>query len=74
MMIKANISRYYEAFKHTNDVRNKGDMTTFVYEFLSIILGAFEKTELFAMEYCHQLKKYFDIITNLNISDKAKDL
>ena len=74
MMIKTNITKYYDAFKHTNDVRNKGDMTTFVYEFLSIILGAFEKTELFAMEYFHQLNQYFEIVNGLNISNKAKEL
>ena len=73
-MIKTNLTKYYDAFKHTNDVRNKGDITTFVYEFLSIILRAFEKTELFAMEYCYQLNKYFEIIADLKISDKAKDL
>ena len=74
LMIKTNLTKYYDAFKHTNDVRNKGDITTFVYEFLSIILRAFEKTELFAMEYCYQLNKYFEIIADLKISDKAKDL
>lgn len=27
------LAQYFYAFVHTNDVSNRGDMTTFVYEF-----------------------------------------
>ena len=37
MTIKENLTSYYDAFKHTNDIRNRADITTFVYEFLNII-------------------------------------
>ena len=42
MTIKENLTSYYDAFKHTNDVRNRGDITTFVYEFLNIVYKAYE--------------------------------
>lgn len=30
------LTQYFYAFVHTNDVSNRGDITTFVYEFLDI--------------------------------------
>lgn len=37
MTIKENLTQYLEAFSHTNDSRNKADISTFVYEFLDLI-------------------------------------
>ena len=68
MTIKENLSDYYEAFKTTNDVRNKGDITTFVYEFLNIIYKAYEKTEIYALNKISELNKYCDLLDNLNLS------
>lgn len=44
LTIKESINNYYEAFKMTNSKYNKGDITTFVFEFVNIVKTAFEKT------------------------------
>ena len=62
LTIKENLADYYDAFKHTNDVRNKGDVTHFVFEFLKLILKAYEKTEMYAMEKLVALTKYCLVI------------
>lgn len=36
------MNEYYKAFKFTNDVRNKGDLTGFVIIFLEIIVNGLE--------------------------------
>lgn len=66
MSIKENLSQYLDAFEHTNDVRNKGDVSTFVYEFLDIIYKSFQKTELYALEKIQQFNKYITKIANVS--------
>ena len=66
MSIKENLSQYLDAFEHTNDVRNKGDVSTFVYEFLDIIYKSFQKTELYALEKTQQFNKYIKKIANVS--------
>ena len=65
MSIKENLSQYLDAFEHTNDVRNKGDVSTFVYEFLDIVYKSFQKTELYALEKTQQFNKYIKKISNV---------
>ncbi len=65
MTIKENLSQYIEAFEHTNDVRNKGDVSTFVYEFLDIIYKAYQKTELYALDKIKRYNKYIQIMNNV---------
>lgn len=43
MTIKENLSQYLDAFSHTNDVRNRADISTFIYEFLDIIYRSYQK-------------------------------
>lgn len=66
MSIKENLSQYLDAFEHTNDVRNKGDVSTFVYEFLDIVYKSFQKTELYALEKTQQFNKYIKKIANVS--------
>lgn len=66
MTIKENLSQYLDAFDHTNDVRNKGDVSTFVYEFLDIIYKSFQKTELYVLEKSQEFKKYKDKIDSVS--------
>lgn len=76
MSIKENLSQYLDAFVHTNDVRNKGDVSTFVYEFLDIIYKSFQKTELYALEKMKELDKYnkkIDNVSKLYEMHKNKD-
>lgn len=76
MTIKENLSQYLEAFNHTNDVRNKGDVSTFVYEFLDIIYKSFQKTELYVLEKRQQFNKYnakINSVSKLYETNKNKD-
>lgn len=66
MSIKENLSQYLDAFEHTNDVRNKGDVSTFVYELLDIVYKSFQKTELYALEKTQQFNKYIKKIANVS--------
>lgn len=74
MVIKENLTQYFDAFRHTNDVRNKGDVSTFVYEFLSILLKAYQKTEMYALEKKQELDRYYIIIDKLELSKRCKDI
>lgn len=68
MTIKENLTSYYDAFKYTNDVRNRGDVTTFVYEFLNIVYKAYEKTEMYALSKKSELESYLSRIDELKLS------
>ena len=74
LTIKENLSDYYDAFKNTNDIRNKGDITLFVIEFLKIILKAYEKTELYALNKLKSLNRYNELISNKNLNQKLSNL
>lgn len=71
MTIKENLTQYLDAFDHTNDVRNKGDVSTFVYEFLDIIYKSYLKTELYAHEKNQAFDKYQEIVEK--VSDLYKN-
>lgn len=73
MTIKENLTQYLDAFAHTNDIRNKGDISTFVYEFLDIIYKSYQKTEIYALEKKRIFKKYDDIINQLMVFDSYKN-
>lgn len=74
MTIKENLTKYLDAFKYTNDPRNKGDLSTFVYEFLNIIYIAYQKTEFYALEKKQELDNYNRLINYLNFNKREKDL
>lgn len=61
LTIKESINNYYEAFKMTNSKYNKGDITTFVFEFVNIVKIAFEKT----INYLNQKRAMLDEKKNL---------
>lgn len=67
LTIKQNKSQYYEAFLDTNDPKNKGDLSTFVYEFIDIVKKSFEAT----VDY---LLKKNDLLTEKEIKIKALQL
>ncbi len=66
MSVKENLSAYLDAFSQTNDPRNKGDITTFVYEFLNIIYKGYQKTEDYALEKKQIFTKYQSILEKMN--------
>lgn len=53
-------NKYYKAFKDTEDVRNCGDLGTFVYEFLDIFEKEYDKSIEYAIEKQKLLNKYCD--------------
>lgn len=71
MTIKENLSQYLDAFNYTNDIRNKADISTFVYEFLDIIYKSYQKTEIYALEKKQILEKYENILEN--VMDRFND-
>ena len=73
MTIKENLSQYLDAFNHTNDIRNKSDISTFVYEFLDIIYKSYQKTEIYALEKKQVFAKYRNILNNISVFDKDKN-
>ena len=72
--IKENLSTYYDAFKITNDIRNRADITTFVYEFLKIIYLAYEKTETYALSKLNEVNLYVEKTQELSYCKALKDL
>ena len=73
MTIKENLTQYLDAFAHTNDIRNKGDISTFVYEFLDIIYKSYQKTEIYALEKKRAFETYDNIINQLMVFDSYKN-
>ena len=73
MTIKENLTQYLEAVDHTNDSRNKGDITTFIYEFLDIVYKSCQKTQLYGLESLKNFRKYekiLDTIIDLQKNEK----
>lgn len=66
MTIKENLTQYLDAFAHTNDVRNKGDVSTFIYEFLDIICKSYQKTKNYALEKNKIFDKYTKILDKVS--------
>lgn len=72
--VKEQRNYYYEAFEKTNDPKNKGDLGTFTYYFLSIIKKAFIKAENELTERSNKLDHYQELIDHLKIQIKDKML
>ena len=67
--IKENISKYYKAFKECNDPHSHGDLTTFVYTFLSFLLAAAEQL-LDALQVRLNKLNHYGYLLSLHIEDK----
>lgn len=74
LTIKENKKQYYDAFDETNSKYNKGDITSFVYEFVNIIEKAFEKTYDYLLIKERELNNAKNILATLNVSKQEKDL
>ena len=62
-----------DAFKHTNDIRNRADVTTFVYEFLDIVYISCKNTLDYMIDKYEVYNKYKELIFNLKIFDENKN-
>lgn len=74
LTIKENKSQYYEAFHHTNDVKNLGDISTFVYEFVNIVKKSFEVTIDYLYKKKTELNERENQIKNLDLKEKASQI
>ncbi len=72
LTIKENKKQYYDAFDDTNSKYNKGDITTFVYEFINIIEKAYEKTDDYLMIKKSELDDTKNKIASMNESEQEK--
>ena len=71
--INENLTQYLDAFKHTNDIRNRADVTTFVYEFLDIVYISCKNTLDYMIDKYEVYNKYKELIFNLKIFDENKN-
>ena len=72
MLIYQNLSTYYEAFNHTNDIRNRADISTFIYSFLYIVYQTYIKIEEEILEVIKKYDYYKDIVSSLTILNKLE--
>lgn len=62
-------SKYYEAFKICNDVRNRGDITPFILMFLEIYRDGLKRLQETIVEKVSQLSYHMNAINNYKDSD-----
>ena len=74
LTIKENNKQYYYAFDYTNSKYNKGDITTFVYEFIDIILKAYEKTYDYLMIKQSELNDALNKLSHMEISYQERNV
>ena len=74
MTIKENITEYYDAFKYTNDIRNRADLTTFVYFFLDILYKSYQKTEIYILDKLKTYTYYLELIMNISLKKTEKEI
>ena len=58
LAVNKNLTKYLNAFDETNDLRNKADLSTFVFEFLDIIYDSYLVTKQELIEKQEMLNKY----------------
>ena len=71
--IKKNINQYYNAFKHVNDEKNKGDLTPFILIFLEILKNALSNLYDTLTEKIDALNHYNSLLEN-SISENSMDV
>lgn len=74
MTIKENITEYYDAFKYTNDIRNRADLTTFVYFFLDILYKSYQKTEIYILDKLKTYTYYLELIDKISLKKTEKTI
>lgn len=74
LTIKENKKQYYDAFDETNSKYNKGDISTFVYEFINIIEKAFEKTFDYLLIKQSELKDASNKISSIDVTEQEKNV
>lgn len=70
VVIKRNKKKYYELFKETDSEWNRGDLTPFVYGFISMVADTFDDVKNNLNRKTNQLTKYREKISNLIKGDE----
>ena len=73
LTIKENKKQYYDAFDYTNSKYNKGDITTFVYEFIDIIVKAYEKTYDYLMIKQSELNDALNKLSDMELTNQERN-
>lgn len=71
--IYLNLSSYYNAFDHTNDIRNRADLSTFVYYFLTIVYKTYQIIETDILEKVKEYNLYLNNINNMHLFEKDNE-
>jgi Fic family protein len=72
--IKEQKKWYYEGFEKTNDHRNRGDLGTFCFYFLTILKDLFTSTVDVLFEKVNRLNHYRDLLGKCHLPEKEKNL
>lgn len=65
---------YYDSFKVTNDIRNKGDLTYFVLSFLEIYKHGLKELKEAITDKIHQYYQLDKVIYNLTLDNSSKKI
>lgn len=74
LTISENKKQYYDSFNYTNSKYNMGDITTFVYEFVSIIEKSFNETIKYLSNKQDMLNYLIDKIDSLELECNEKKI
>lgn len=74
LTIKENKKQYYDAFDITNSARNKGDISTFIYEFVDIVKKSYQTTIEYLTIKQHELDEKRECIKLLELDDNGKNI
>ncbi|MCE5221313.1 MAG: Fic family protein [Clostridium sp.] len=69
--IKENINSYYKSFKIANDIKNRGDLTSFVIRFFDILIESINDLCNSLSQKHDKLIYFIDIIDKINNKDKG---
>lgn len=70
--IKENISLYYNSFKISNNIQNKGDLTPFIISFFEIVIKMLDKLCLTLAERTELLEYYYNTSYKMSSGKEAE--
>ena len=73
-IIKKHQTQYYEMFSDTNDIRNKGDLTPFIIQFLEFILEAEKELLQEVYRKITEIKYYVDKLNKFELNETEKEI
>ncbi len=71
---KSEQKKYYELFKTTNDIRNRGDLTYFVIGFLEILKNGMDDLYINISDKSEECDYYWELIHKLDYDKKIQEI